>query len=106
ELLVRCHLEWLTQEEAAQALGCSRSTVKRRLEQGRDLLRQRLARRGLGLGAGLLAAVLTPAAGAGAVPKELAIATLRAALAGARTSARMGLPFSVFAMFEVDRARR
>src|SRR5581483_11960658 len=47
--LVLCHLEGLTQEEAARQLGCSRSTLKRSLEDGRARLRDLLARRGLTL---------------------------------------------------------
>jgi RNA polymerase sigma factor (sigma-70 family) len=76
--LVLCHLEGLTQEEAAGQLGCSRSTLKRRLARGRELLRRRLLRRGLTLSAGLLTAALSSPA-AGAVPPTLAAATLRAA---------------------------
>ncbi len=45
--LVLCPLEGLSQEEAARQLHCSRSTLKRRLERGRELLRTRLVRRGV-----------------------------------------------------------
>jgi RNA polymerase sigma factor (sigma-70 family) len=48
--LVLCFLEGLSQEEAAEQLGWVRGTLKRRLERGRELLRQRLIRRGLALG--------------------------------------------------------
>src|SRR5262245_60547932 len=40
--LVLCYLEGLTQDDAAQSLGWSKSTFKRRLDQARDLLRRRL----------------------------------------------------------------
>jgi len=53
--LVHCYLEGQTRDEAARQLGCSESTVNRRLEQGKDQLRKRLARRGLTLPAALLA---------------------------------------------------
>src|SRR5262245_59650170 len=47
EPLLLCLYEGATQDEAAQRLGCSLNTVKRRLERGRELLKHRLARRGL-----------------------------------------------------------
>ncbi len=56
ESLVLCYLQGRSQEEAAQQLGWSLSTVRRRLERGRKLLHTRMARRGLSLPA--LAAVL------------------------------------------------
>src|SRR5207245_3715132 len=45
--LVFCYLEGSTRDEAAQQLGWSLSTLKRRLERGRELLRLRLVRGGL-----------------------------------------------------------
>jgi RNA polymerase sigma factor (sigma-70 family) len=47
--LLLCHLEGLTQEQAAAQLGWSRGTLKRRLERGRSRLRSRLVRRGVAL---------------------------------------------------------
>jgi len=44
--LVLCYLEERTRDEAAAQLGLLLSTLRGRLEQGRDLLRSRLARRG------------------------------------------------------------
>src|SRR5262249_44736685 len=70
-VLVLCCLEGLTQDEAARQLGCSRSTLKRRLEEGRARLRKQLVRHGLTLPAALLAATLTVRAGA-ALPPVLA----------------------------------
>jgi RNA polymerase sigma factor (sigma-70 family) len=51
EPLVLCYLEGLRHEQAARRLGWSAITLKGRLQRGRDLLRNRLARRGLGLAA-------------------------------------------------------
>ncbi len=53
--LVLCYLQGQTRDEAARQMGLSLRTLKRRLEEGRDRLRGRLARRGLGLSAALLA---------------------------------------------------
>ncbi len=47
DALVLCYLEGLTVEVAARKLGCPSGTLKSRLSKGRDLLRARLARRGL-----------------------------------------------------------
>jgi hypothetical protein len=78
--LVLCYLEGATRDEAAQQLGWSLGTLKRRLEQGRELLRERLARRGLTLSAALAAGLLAQNAGQGAVPAPLVDTTVRAAL--------------------------
>src|SRR5262245_48929086 len=78
--LVLCHLEGATQDEAARQLGLSLGTLKRRLEQGRGLLRARLTRRGLGLSAALMAAMLTPVAATAALPAPLAQAAVTAGL--------------------------
>jgi RNA polymerase sigma factor (sigma-70 family) len=79
--LLLCCLEGMNRDEAAAQLGCAAGTLKMRLERGRKLLRGRLARRGLTLSAGLLAAELSEAAGAVAVPAVVAAATVGAAVA-------------------------
>jgi RNA polymerase sigma factor (sigma-70 family) len=75
--LVLCYLQGKTQDEAAALLGLAKGTLKRRLEQGRALLRARLVRRGLGPAAAL-AVSAWPSASA-AVPEPLATAALQAA---------------------------
>ncbi len=79
-----CYLEGLSRDEAALRLGTTLNTVRNRLESGRSRLRTRLARRGIGLSAGLLAA-LTGNTGA-AVPPSLFRRTIAAA---AKPSARV-----------------
>src|SRR5262245_53180733 len=59
--LLLCYLSGLTRDEAAEQLGWSLSTLKRRLDEGRTALRRRLERRGISA-AGLALAVLSPAA--------------------------------------------
>src|SRR5262249_35924007 len=78
--LVLCYLEGATRDEAAQQLGWSLATLKRRLEQGRKLLRARLTRRGLTLSAGLLATLAAEATARPPVPPSLAQVTLQAAM--------------------------
>jgi RNA polymerase sigma factor (sigma-70 family) len=78
--LVLCHLQGKTRDEAARECGCSLGTLKRRLERGREVLRARLARRGLALPAALLTAALVGEAGSAAVPAALAAATVRLAV--------------------------
>src|SRR5439155_12341276 len=69
--LLLCYLEGRTQDEAARHLGWSLSTLRRRLERGRDLLRARMTGRGATLGAGLLAGALIPTSARGALTAEL-----------------------------------
>jgi RNA polymerase sigma factor (sigma-70 family) len=47
--LILCYLQGRTRDEAAQQLGWSLGTLKRRLEEGREALRGKLLRRGLQL---------------------------------------------------------
>src|SRR5216683_3001048 len=78
--LVLCCLEGTARDKAAQQLGWSLSTLKRRLEYGRKLLRRRLARRGLALSAALSASLLTADTGHAAVSATLIASTIQAAL--------------------------
>jgi RNA polymerase sigma factor (sigma-70 family) len=74
--LILCGLEGKTCEQAARALSWPKSSLAHRLGRARELLRQRLARRGVVLPAALLVAALTDKARA-TVPAPLALATAR-----------------------------
>jgi RNA polymerase sigma factor (sigma-70 family) len=78
--LVLCCLEGLARDEAARQLGWTVSVLKSRLEQARELLRQRLARRGLTLPAAMLALGTLATTLQAAVPPALAGATVKATL--------------------------
>ncbi len=56
--IVLCELEGLTHEEAARQLGCPIKTVQGRVYRARELLRHRLARRGITATSGMLGAAL------------------------------------------------
>ena len=76
EPVVLCYVEGLTHQEAARRLGWPLGTVKIRLSRGRRLLRERLDRRGVGLGALLL--VLFKPARASTISVPLIDSTVRA----------------------------
>jgi RNA polymerase sigma factor (sigma-70 family) len=77
--LALCCLHGRTRDEAARQLGWSLRTLERRLQRGRSLLHARLMRRGLGLSALFLGALVTRPASA--LPAGLLGPTVRAALA-------------------------
>jgi RNA polymerase sigma factor (sigma-70 family) len=78
--LVLCYLQGRTRDEAAEQLGWSLGTFKRRLDRGRKLLATQLRRRGVTLGCALSSAVLGEDALSATVQPTLSQATLRAAL--------------------------
>jgi RNA polymerase sigma factor (sigma-70 family) len=59
DALALCYLQGLTHEQAADALGCPAGSMSWRLAHGREMLRKRLARRGLAVSAGVLALLLS-----------------------------------------------
>ncbi len=88
--LVLCYLAEKTHEQAAEELGWAKSSVTFRLARARELLQQRLTRRGFTVPAGLLAALLTEATANAAVPSVLTLSTVRVAV-----QALTGKPFAV-----------
>src|SRR5262245_61160448 len=77
--VILCYFEEKTHDQAARELDWPVGTVKGHLARARDLLRARLARRGLAVSAGV-SALLTESAVRAAIPAALAQSTLRAAL--------------------------
>jgi RNA polymerase sigma factor (sigma-70 family) len=79
--LVMCYLESKTQDQAAAQLGVAKSTLKERLERGRELLRARLVRRGFGPAVLLVAATWpAPVASACFLPTFMSAAVKAAGL--------------------------
>jgi RNA polymerase sigma factor (sigma-70 family) len=78
--IVLCHLEGKTLNQAAPELGWPRGSLANRLARGRQLLRQRLARRGITLSAAALASTLGHRASAAALTASLTIRTVKAAV--------------------------
>jgi RNA polymerase sigma factor (sigma-70 family) len=88
--LVLCCLEGQTRDVAARQLGYSVNTLNRRLERARQLLRTRLARRGLAPSAALLTVGLPQVTATASVPAPLVRATLQSCcgwLSGESTTA-------------------
>jgi len=77
--IVLCHLEGKSHEEAARMLNWPVGTLSGRLSRGRQLLKDRLQRRGLTASAGMLAARF-PGEALKALPTRLAELTIKAAL--------------------------
>src|SRR4029079_19524268 len=69
--LVLCCLEGRSGDEAARQLGCSPSTLKRRLSRARQLLHDRLKRRGIALPATAVSALLLQRGASAALPPGL-----------------------------------
>jgi RNA polymerase sigma factor (sigma-70 family) len=95
--VVLCDLQGIPQDQAVESLRLSDRTLRRRLAEGRQRLKVRLGRRGLGWGEAMMAAVRVREAGM-SVPPAWRETTLRAALgfldpttAGAASAAAQSL---------------
>jgi RNA polymerase sigma factor (sigma-70 family) len=78
--IVLCYLECLTRDEAARRLGLSLTTLHGRLERARDLLRERLTKRGLTLSTAITAAALGETAAQGALAPTFVISATKIAM--------------------------
>jgi RNA polymerase sigma factor (sigma-70 family) len=81
EPLLLCYLEGRSRDEVATRLGVPSTTLRGRLEQGRERLRAGLARRGVTLSAALVLPVLLETRARAALPPALAVTTTRMATA-------------------------
>ena len=84
--LVLCHLEGKTQHEAADALGLSYGTLRRRLDRGRKLLRSRIGRRGVVASGAVLAVFWRSAEAQAGVCATALVGSVAAAIKGAAPS--------------------
>jgi RNA polymerase sigma factor (sigma-70 family) len=78
-VIVLGDLEGKTRTELAQQLGVSEGTVAGRLARAREMLAKRLARRGLAISGGALAAALAQSAASASAPAPLVASTIQAA---------------------------
>src|SRR5262249_50773893 len=76
--IVLCDLEGRTRRAVARQLGLPDGTLSNRLATGRQMLRKRLARRGITV-AGAVASLLLPSAAPACVPPALLLATAKPA---------------------------
>ena len=90
--LILCYLADKTHEQAAQELGWPKSSVTARLAKARQILQQRLLRRGFTAPAGVVAMLLTESSANAALPSVLTLSTVRLAM-----SALSGKPLATTA---------
>jgi RNA polymerase sigma factor (sigma-70 family) len=100
--IVLCDLEGKTRKEAARQLGVPEGTLAARLARGRKMLALRLARHGLAVSAGSLAAALAQDTASASVPSVIVSATIKAAslLAAGQAAAAGGISIKAIALME------
>src|SRR5262245_5156214 len=100
-VIILCDLEGVTRKDAARQLGIPEGTVAGRLARARVMLAKRLARHGLTMSGGALAALLSPQAGSADVPASVVTSTINAAgLLAAGPVATGAIPARVAALTE------
>jgi membrane fusion protein (multidrug efflux system) len=98
-VLIVCCLEGRSRDEAAAQLGWSEAQVKGRLQRAREMLRTRLARRGVELGGLLLAAAVAGPVPVRADPPSAAALTLSHGVIRAMSIQKLRLAVVVLAAF-------
>lgn len=77
--IILCHLEGRSQAEVAALLRLKQPAVSKRLKRGYELLRTKLARRGMAAGAASVTSILTACTSSAAVPAGFISSTTQAA---------------------------
>lgn len=96
EPIVLCYLQGQSKREAASRLGWPEGTVSARLDRARKLLKERLSRRGIALGAAGLAGMLASLPADAAVPAALTRRTFELAFVLLQPSAfAYVIPFNI-----------
>jgi RNA polymerase sigma factor (sigma-70 family) len=90
KVLVLCDLEGQTRKEAARQLRCPEGTVASRLATARSMLAKRLARHGVTVTGGTLAAVFSQEMASASVPAQVVSSTIKAAIMFAAGTGTMG----------------
>jgi len=100
--LILCDLECKTRKEVSRQLGCPEGTVAARLARARVMLAKRLARHGLAVSGGGLAAALSQKVASAAVPTPVLSSTIKAAtlLAGGPAAATGTIAVKVTALMD------
>jgi RNA polymerase sigma factor (sigma-70 family) len=98
--IVLCYFEGKSYDQAAQELGLPKSSLGHRVARGREVLRQRLARRGIVLPAGVLVTAFSETVAAAPVPALMIIKTVKAAalMAAGKPLAAGGLSVTALAL--------
>ena len=89
--VVLCYLEGKSTEAAASLLGCGQSALKMRLLRAREMLQQRLTRRGVTLGAASLTTALTQQAALAGASERLLRTTAQGAAHAAEGANAVGI---------------
>jgi len=93
--LILCYLEGKTQEQAARELGWPTGSMSRRMNRARELLQDRLEKRGLALSTGILFTLIAKNAGATIASPTLVGITAKAAVTFAAGQAALTGAISV-----------
>jgi RNA polymerase sigma factor (sigma-70 family) len=101
-VLILCDLEGKTRKEAARHVRVPEGTVASRLATARSMLARRLARHGLTVSSGTLAAVLSPKVASASLPAGVLSSTIKAAshLAAGQATAAGAISLKAVALAE------
>jgi RNA polymerase sigma factor (sigma-70 family) len=101
--IILCDIEGKARKEAARQLGVPDGTLAARLARGRVMLARRLARHGLAVSGGSLAAVLAQNAASASAPAPVVVSTIQATAAGVISTRVAALTEGVLKAMLLDR---